>query len=220
MSDYCNYYNERGDRIGETRSWRSCFPTPAARLSMIGSGYRFFDDHCRLFHHRPFLWHVWDGRRRDGFHALVNYHRLAEADGEGRRLLESLAYSYLGDWIARQQDGVRRGEGGADDRLAAAHRTAETPRRRSWRASRLLTSSFAGSPSNTNPLAGSRTLTTEYASIFVVHGSGSARRQKRHGHSAVEAQCPLAERSRQRGSARRDEIPVVLAQWCVHWRAH
>ena len=44
---------------------------------------RFFDDHCRLFQHRPFLWHVWDGRRCDGFHALVSYHRLAGSDGEG-----------------------------------------------------------------------------------------------------------------------------------------
>ena len=81
---------------------------------------RFFDDHCRLFQHRPFLWHVCDGRKSDGFHALVNYHKLAEGDGKGRRLLESLTYSYLGDWIARQQDGVKRGEGGAEDRLAAA----------------------------------------------------------------------------------------------------
>ncbi|MYA79925.1 MAG: N-6 DNA methylase [Acidobacteriia bacterium] len=81
---------------------------------------RFFEQHCKLFHHRPFVWHVWDGRKRDGFHALVNYHKLAEDDGRGRRLLESLTYSYLGDWIARQRDGVRRGEGGAEDRLAAA----------------------------------------------------------------------------------------------------
>ena len=81
---------------------------------------RFFDQHCQLFHNRPFIWHIWDGRRRDGFHALVNYHKLAEGDGKGRRCLESLTYSYLGDWITRQQDGVRRDEGGADDRLAAA----------------------------------------------------------------------------------------------------
>jgi hypothetical protein len=80
----------------------------------------FFEQHCKLFHHRPFIWHIWDGRKRDGFHALVNYHKLAEGDGKGRRLLESLTYSYLGDWIARQQDGVKRGEGGAEDRLAAA----------------------------------------------------------------------------------------------------
>lgn len=80
----------------------------------------FFEQHCKLFHHRPFSWHIWDGRKRDGFHALVNYHKLAEGDGKGRRLLESLTYSYLGDWIARQQDGVKRGEGGAEDRLAAA----------------------------------------------------------------------------------------------------
>ena len=80
---------------------------------------RFFDEHCKLFHHRPFVWHIHDGRR-DGFHALVSYHKLAEGQGKGRRLLESLTYSYLGDWITRQQDGVKRGEGGADDRLLAA----------------------------------------------------------------------------------------------------
>jgi hypothetical protein len=80
----------------------------------------FFEQHCKLFHHRPFIWHIWDGRTRDGFHALVNYHQLAAPNGEGRKLLENLTYSYLGDWIARQRDGVKRGEGGADDRLAAA----------------------------------------------------------------------------------------------------
>ena len=81
---------------------------------------RFFAQHCKLFRQRPFVWHVWDGRRRDGFHALVNYHKLAEGDGKGRRCLESLTYSYLGDWINRQRDSVKRGEGGADGRLVAA----------------------------------------------------------------------------------------------------
>ena len=81
---------------------------------------RFFDQHCKLFHHRPFVWHIWDGRGRDGFHALVNYHKLATNDGKGRQLLESLIYSYLGDWVARQRDGLKRGDGGAEDRLAAA----------------------------------------------------------------------------------------------------
>ena len=80
---------------------------------------RFFDQHCKLFN-RPFIWHIWDGRRRDGFHALVNYHKLTEGNGKGRQCLEALTYSYLGDWITRQQDGVKRGEGGADDRLTAA----------------------------------------------------------------------------------------------------
>ena len=81
---------------------------------------RFFDEHCKRFHHRPFVWHIWDGRKRDGFHALVNYHKLAESGSKGRQLLESLTYSYLGDWIARQQDGLKRCEGGAEGRLAAA----------------------------------------------------------------------------------------------------
>lgn len=80
----------------------------------------FFEQHCKLFHHRPFIWHIWDGRRRDGFHALVNYHKLAEGNGKGRQLLESLTYSYLGDWITRQREGVKIGEGGSEDRLAAA----------------------------------------------------------------------------------------------------
>ena len=80
---------------------------------------RFFAEHCRRFHHRPFVWHVWDGRR-DGFSALVNYHRLAAPDGAGRRTLEALAYSYVGDWIARQEADQRDGTEGADGRLAAA----------------------------------------------------------------------------------------------------
>jgi hypothetical protein len=80
----------------------------------------FFEQHCKLFHHRPFLWHVWDGRTRDGFHAIVNYHKLAEANGKGRRLLDTLIYSYLGDWINRQKDEMKRNIGGADDRLVVA----------------------------------------------------------------------------------------------------
>ena len=78
-----------------------------------------FAQHCALFDHRPFVWHVWDGRK-DGFHALVNYHKLAEGGGKGRKLLETLTYSYLGDWIGRQKAAVGEGAAGADARLAAA----------------------------------------------------------------------------------------------------
>lgn len=81
---------------------------------------QFFEQHCQLFHHRPFIWHIWDGRKRDGFHALVNYHKLAEGHGKGRQLLEKLTYGYLGDWIILQRDGIKNGVGGADGRLAAA----------------------------------------------------------------------------------------------------
>jgi hypothetical protein len=79
----------------------------------------FFEQHWELFHQRPFVWHIWDGRR-DGFHALVNYHRLAAPNGEGRRTLEKLLYSYLGDWIDRQRADQRSGVEGADARVAAA----------------------------------------------------------------------------------------------------
>ena len=80
----------------------------------------FFEQHCKLFHNRPFIWHIWDGRKNDGFHALVNYHKLVADNGRGRRCLESLAYSYLGDWIARQRDALTRRDAGAEDRLSAA----------------------------------------------------------------------------------------------------
>jgi hypothetical protein len=82
----------------------------------------FFKEHCELFSGRqyqfPFIWHIWDGRKSDGFHALVNYHMLAGPNGH--KLLENLTYSYLGDWINRQESDVKRGESGADGRLAAA----------------------------------------------------------------------------------------------------
>lgn len=79
----------------------------------------FFVEHCALFHNRPFIWHIWDGRD-DGFHALVNCHRLVGKDGEGRRTLETLAFTYLGEWIDRQRQHAAAGEEGADGRLAAA----------------------------------------------------------------------------------------------------
>jgi hypothetical protein len=79
----------------------------------------FFEQHCALFHQRPFVWHIWDGRR-DGFHALVNYHRLVAPNGEGRRTLEKLLYTYLGDWIDRQRADQKASVEGADARVAAA----------------------------------------------------------------------------------------------------
>ena len=80
---------------------------------------RFFLEHCKLFHNRPFIWHVWDGRK-DGFHALVNYHRLAGPNGEGRRILKSLAYAYLNDWILRQRAERQAGTPGSDARIEHA----------------------------------------------------------------------------------------------------
>lgn len=48
----------------------------------------FFEQHCALFDQRPFVWHVWDGRR-DGFHALVNYHRLSGPTAKADALWKS-----------------------------------------------------------------------------------------------------------------------------------
>jgi hypothetical protein len=74
---------------------------------------KFFTQHCKLFHHRPFIWHIWDGLH-DGFAALVNYHKL------DAKLLETLIYNYLGDWISRQKQGIANGVDGAQEKLSAA----------------------------------------------------------------------------------------------------
>ena len=74
---------------------------------------KFFVQHCKLFSNRPFIWHIWDGLN-DGFAVLVNYHRL------DAKLLETLIYSYLGDWISRQKQDIAEGVDGAQEKLAAA----------------------------------------------------------------------------------------------------
>jgi hypothetical protein len=73
----------------------------------------FFAQHVKVFENRPFLWHVWDGRK-DGFSAVVNYHRL------DHKTLEKLTFTLLGAWIERQKHETAAGRAGADARLAAA----------------------------------------------------------------------------------------------------
>lgn len=74
---------------------------------------KFFTQHCALFGNRPFVWHIWDGLR-DGFAALVNYHKL------DYKTLEGLIYTYLGDWIGRQTRDANNAIDGAQEKLAAA----------------------------------------------------------------------------------------------------
>lgn len=74
---------------------------------------KFFEQHCKLFQHRPFIWQIWDGMK-DGFSVLVNYHKL---NYQG---LERLIYTYLGDWIRTQEHGVKEDLDGAEERLTAA----------------------------------------------------------------------------------------------------
>ena len=74
----------------------------------------FFKQHCDLFHRRPFIWHVWDGHR-EGFSALVNYHKL------DHDMLKSLTYTYLGDWIRTKEIEAKAGKSGAGDKLAKSN---------------------------------------------------------------------------------------------------
>jgi hypothetical protein len=73
----------------------------------------FFEQHCKLFHHRPFVWQIWDGRK-DGFSCLVNYHKL------NYKTLDNLTHSYVETWIKKQAGDAKTGKAGADLRIAAA----------------------------------------------------------------------------------------------------
>lgn len=74
---------------------------------------KFFTQHYKLFGHRPFIWQIWDGLK-DGFSVLVNYHKL------DRKNLETLIYTYLGDWISKQKSAMMDGIEGAEEKLNAA----------------------------------------------------------------------------------------------------
>ncbi len=73
----------------------------------------FFSQHCKLFQNRPFIWQIWDGLK-DGFSVLVNYHKL------DRKLLETLIYVYLGDWISQQKKDMEADVDGAQGKYEAA----------------------------------------------------------------------------------------------------
>jgi len=91
-----------------------------AKSSNLESWLRneFFIQHCKVFHNRPFIWHIWDGRN-DGFSALVNYHKLNKEN------LTKLIYTYLGDWIRMCETKKRAGESGAEGLLSAAQKLKE-----------------------------------------------------------------------------------------------
>jgi hypothetical protein len=72
-----------------------------------------FAAHARLFLNRPFLWHIWDGRK-DGFAAFVNYHKL------NHQTLQKLTYSSLGWWLDKQRAEAGAEVNGAEARVAAA----------------------------------------------------------------------------------------------------
>lgn len=79
----------------------------------------FFGQHCKVFNNRPFIWQIWDGRK-DGFSALVNYHKLTKNN------LSKLIYTYLGDWIRMCESKKKTGESGADGLLSAALKLKES----------------------------------------------------------------------------------------------
>lgn len=91
-----------------------------AKKSNLEEWFReeFFEQHNRLFQNRPFIWHIWDGRK-DGFSALVNYHKLDKEN------LQRLIFTYLGDWIRQCEAKKKAGESGAEGLLSAATKLKE-----------------------------------------------------------------------------------------------
>ena len=91
-----------------------------AKTSNLEDWFRneFFIQHCKVFGNRPFIWHIWDGRK-DGFSALVNYHKLDKEN------LSKLIYTYLGDWIRMCEAKRNAGDSGADGLLDAAKKLQE-----------------------------------------------------------------------------------------------
>ena len=106
------------------RGWQPSLPDsfPAWRDSLLeAAGHagktleswirdKFFTQHCKLFHHRPFIWHG----LKDGFSVLINYHKL------DNKLLKTLIYTYLNDWIKRQKQDQAAGVDGSEEKHAAA----------------------------------------------------------------------------------------------------
>lgn len=92
----------------------------SAKASNLEDWFRneFFIQHCKVFGNRPFIWHIWDGRK-DGFSVLVNYHKLDKEN------LSKLIYTYLGDWIRMCEAKRNAGESGADGLLDAAKKLQE-----------------------------------------------------------------------------------------------
>ena len=70
-----------GDAWSQRHAGRSCSNSAdhAGKTLETWLREKFFTQHCKLFQHRPFIWHIWDGLR-DGFAALVNYHKLDRQD--------------------------------------------------------------------------------------------------------------------------------------------
>ena len=156
---------------------RSCWSNRLVSKKNLADWLRdeFFKQHCALFGNRPFVWHIWDGQR-DGFSALVNYHRL------DRKTLEKLTYTYLGQELGGAPTG------GGPRRRRRVPRRGWRPRwvcgrgsRRSSTVRHRWTSTSGGRmASRSSPSGGSPTCTTASASTSARCGGGRAPVAVRH----------------------------------------
>ena len=110
-----DYLKEVFGEAWNTNTVQQLLEKENAKSSNLESWLRneFFIQHCKIFHNRPLIWHIWDGRN-DGFSALVNYHKLNKEN------LTKLIYTYLGDWIRMCETKKKADESGAEGLLSAA----------------------------------------------------------------------------------------------------
>jgi cell filamentation protein, protein adenylyltransferase len=163
----------------------------------------FFEQHCKLFHNRPFIWHLWDGRK-DGFHALVNYRRLDHA------MLQKLTYSYLGDWIRQQDADTRADKPGAAERLGAA-RVLETEPVNILEGEPPYDIFIRWKPLKEQPLGWQPDL-NDGVRLNVRPFMLDKDVGKKGAHPPRQAQHQVGQGSRQRATPRKVRLPLVLAR--------
>ena len=73
----------------------------------------FFEQHTKLFHDRPFIWHF-------GTDVLTGSTLWSTITASTTPTLQKLTYSYLGDWIQQQAEDAKADKPGAAARLGAA----------------------------------------------------------------------------------------------------
>ena len=150
----------------------------AASRSTTGCATASSSSTVQLFHQRPFIWHIWDGRR-DGFHALVNYH------GSPRRTARAGAH-----WRSSSTPISATGSTGS----APTRRPASKARTRGWPRAEQLQAELDKDPRRRTALRHLRPLE---AAARATHRLGAGHQRRRaHEHPPVHDR-KTSERPRQ-----------------------
>ena len=137
----------------QTRQFAACVGF-AGKCSTTGCATASSSSNCELFHQRPFVWHVRDGRPRRASMRWSTTTAWPRRNGEGRRMLEKLLYRTRATGHRQRADQTAGGRrGGRTARVAAElpqdrvdeHPAGEPPRNDLFVHSRSPSSRSAGS---------------------------------------------------------------------------